>query len=125
VRHCVRLDFVRSAARTLESALHAATSRLAVRFVEILRRAAILPKSPKVFPQTVHRLRKVDVNASIVDEHVVHLEVRGFGFVFVLKVYKGVPEARARLEVANDVARHNLSETTKDDFQIFIRRHRV
>ena len=60
-------------------------------------------------------MREIDVNAPVVDQDVVHLEVRRLSLGFSLKVDKGVAETRPRLEVAYDVASGHLTEPTEND----------
>ena len=55
------------------------------------------------------------MNAPVIDQNVVNLEVRRFRLGFSLKVDEGVAETRASLEVAYDVASGHLTEPTEDD----------
>jgi hypothetical protein len=112
--HGVRFDLKRSPS-ALKRALHASTG-FTIRLVKVLLRPTVFPETLEILPKMMHRLRKVDVNASVVDQNIIHLEVRLLGLVFVLKVNEGVPKTRSRLEVANDVARQYLTKSTENDF---------
>lgn len=81
------------------------------------RSAARLVVYPRVV-QLGHGLREIDVYPSIVDQHVVHLEIRTFRVFFVFKLDKCVLQRIARLLVANDFATQDLAKAAKDQFEV-------
>tara|TARA_B000000437_G_C11623445_1_gene296368 strand:+ start:385 stop:828 length:444 start_codon:yes stop_codon:yes gene_type:complete len=114
VTHRARFELKRSTGAALNRSIDASTS-FTIRLVEILRRAAVLAEPLEILPQMMHGLREIDVNAPVIDQNVVHLEVRRLRLGFSLKVDEGVAETRASLEVAYDVASGHLAESTEDD----------
>lgn len=71
-------------------------------------------------PQLPHGLAEVHVHPAVVDEHIVHLEVRRLARLLVLKLDEAVAEAVARLEVADDVSGHDLAEAGEDDLEVVL-----
>lgn len=75
-----------------------------------LLRLVVPPRRAKL----ADTLRKVHVNPTVVDQHILHLRVGGFAGTLVLVLYKGVLEAVPGLSVANYFAAQNSSETAED-----------
>ena len=65
------------------------------------------------------------MDSSVVDEDVVHLEVRPLTRLRTVELYKGVLETVSGLLVSDDFTALNLPEPGEDDLQILIRSHRV
>lgn len=63
-------------------------------------------------------LREVDVNSAIVDEHVIHLEVRPLRLLALLELDKRILERVACLLVANNLARQDGAEPREDELQV-------
>uniref|UniRef100_A0A2M3ZQD8 Putative secreted peptide n=1 Tax=Anopheles braziliensis TaxID=58242 RepID=A0A2M3ZQD8_9DIPT len=70
-------------------------------------------------------LRKVDVYAPIVDQHVVHLEVGRFAGLFILELDERVLQRIARHLIADHLTADDLAEAAEYDLQIIVRRYRV
>eukprot|EP00037_Helgoeca_nana_P020816 m.207803 g.207803 ORF g.207803 m.207803 type:complete len:368 (-) comp25404_c0_seq3:575-1678(-) len=66
-----------------------------------------------------NRLTKVDLDPTVVNQHVVHLEVSFFGRLGFFEFDKAVLQRLFCLPVGNDVARCDLSEPREDDLEIF------
>ncbi|KAI3485967.1 hypothetical protein L1887_50621 [Cichorium endivia] len=75
--------------------------------------------------QPADALGKVDPDAAVVDEHVLHLEVGAFGVVLLVELDKGVLERVASLFVLDHLARHNPAEAREDELQILAARDRI
>lgn len=67
-----------------------------------------------------NRLREVDVDATVVDQHVVHLEVRVFARLLLLELDERVLQGVARHFVADHLARLDLAEAAEDDLQVVV-----
>ena len=93
--------------------------------VPVLRGASLLAEALVVSPETVHRLRKIDVDAPVVDEHVVHLEIRRLRLLLRLERHERETQRIARLIISNHVAARHLPEPAEDDLQVLVRGDRV
>lgn len=60
------------------------------------------------------------MNAVVVDQDVLHLEVGLLAVLLVFKLDKGVLQAVAGLLVADDFAGEDLAEAREDDFEVFV-----
>ena len=56
------------------------------------------------------------MDASIIDQNIVHLEIRLFGVLFVLELDEGVTQRVTGLLVTNDFTAENLAEATENRF---------
>ena len=65
------------------------------------------------------------MDAPIVDEDIVHLDVGGLAVLLVLKLDKRKLQRVARLAVANHLRAANGAEARKNDLQVLIARHGV
>lgn len=72
-----------------------------------------------------HGLREIDVNASIVDEYIVHFEIGRLTRFTVLKLDERILQRIAARSIANHFAALHLAETTEDNFQVIVSRHRI
>jgi hypothetical protein len=75
--------------------------------------------------ETAPHLRKVDVDAPVVDEDVVHLEVRALGVFAVPELDKRILQRVLRLLVPDDLATEDLSKPRKDQLEVLARRDGV
>jgi len=64
------------------------------------------------------RLGEVDVNAPVVDEDIVHLDVGPFGRLALLELDEGVLQAVARLLVADHLAAPDLAKAGEDQLEV-------
>ena len=115
-----------------ESLVHASVATTArrpstrvVRCVSVLRGAALRAELLEVAPQPVHALREVHAHAAVVDEHVVHLQVRRLRRLARLERDEREAQRVARLVIAHDVARHDAPEPREDDLQVLVPGDRV
>jgi len=76
-------------------------------------------------PQVVHALAEVHVNPPVVNQHVVHLQIRRLCRLVGVKGHKRVAERVARLVIADDVALRDFPEAAENDFKVLIRRHGI
>lgn len=70
-------------------------------------------------PQMPHALREVHLDPPVVEEHVVHLQIRALGRPARLEAHESVAQgvaASAGRGVPHDVARDDAAEPAKDDF---------
>lgn len=65
------------------------------------------------------------MNTPVVNQHIVHLEVRVLATLLVLKLNKSVLQRISGNLIPDDLAPNNLSEPAKDDLQIVVRRDRI
>lgn len=65
-------------------------------------------------------LRKVHVNAVIVNEYSLHFEVRPLAVFLVRKLDEGVLQTVPRLLIADDLARQDLAEAREDELEVFV-----
>lgn len=70
-------------------------------------------------------LRKVDVDAPVVDEDVVHLEVRALGILAVPELDKRILQRVLGLLIPDDLATEDLSKPRKDQLEVLARRDGV
>lgn len=56
------------------------------------------------------------MDASIIDENIVHLEIRLFSILFVLELDEGVTQRITGLLVPDDFTAENLAESAEDRF---------
>ena len=67
-----------------------------------------------------HALGEVDVDAVVVDEHPLHLQVGLLAVSLVLEFNKCVLETVAGPLVTDDLAREDLAEAAEDQIEIFV-----
>ena len=72
-----------------------------------------------------HRLAEVDVDAAVVDEHVVHLEVGVLTVLLALELDERVAQRVTRLLVAYHLAAVDLAEAREDQLEVVVVRHRI
>jgi|LauGreSuBDMM15SN_2_FD.fasta_scaffold73471_1 hypothetical protein len=89
-----------------------------------LSRTVLIPESVTI-PEFTNGLRKVDLDASVVDENIVHFLVSPQARLLHFKFDKGIVERVARLVVAHDATFNNGSKSRKDELQVSVRRHRI
>lgn len=90
--------------------LPAATALVCVCLCSHTRVAPRLAVPLELFPDVRHRLTEVDLDATVVDEHVVHFEVGGLAGLVVVVPDKRVAQRVACLVVADDVARRYVAK---------------
>lgn len=72
-----------------------------------------------------HRLREVHMNAAIVNQHIIHLDVRLLARFRILKLDKRILQRIVRHPIANHLAADHPTETTEYNLQIIVTRHRI
>jgi len=75
---------------------------------------------PPRIGELTHALREIDMNAMIIDEHTLHLEVCSFTILLVCEFDKGILQAVASLLVPYDLATENLAEATEDELEVLV-----
>jgi hypothetical protein len=80
-----------------------AREALVAAFVELGAQAAVAA-APRA-PETRDALAKVHVDATLVDDHVFHLQIGGLAMLLALKLDERVAQRLFRLPVAHHVAR--------------------
>ena len=75
----------------------------------------LISASPNVWVWTTNALRKVNVNAMIVDQYALHLEVCLLAVFLLLEFDECVLQAVSRPLVPDDLTRQNFAESTENE----------
>lgn len=72
-----------------------------------------------------NRLGEVNPYSPIVNEHILHLEIRLFRIFSFIELDEGILQRVASLFIPDDLTTHNLPETGEYELEIFVPSYRV